>query len=283
MIKLSKYNPEQLLSCIAYCGKIDRIISDHQYKSSPSDRTLQLNAGYGKVADADDRDAQIARGTLEWLREFHDHTDSFSLSNTSIKTMHRKIFKHSPRDDGTRGRFRTDLENEIKQLTEELKIDLSSGERHPLFMISLFRISFMEMMPFITGNTYCANLLSYALLIQNGYGHISQLTLLASLNNDNSPTPQHHVGFLAKTLYREMLNYSSKQKMSSDAKTYLNPRRKKLLEIIREKAPLKISDIMAGFSDESRNTIKKDLLYLRDKEMILANGTGRGTYYTIVG
>lgn len=281
MSRLNKHEEEHILTCIAYCGKVDRIAENYN-ESSPNDITIKLNAGYDNAITPNDRDALVAKGTLEWLREFHDHPDSFSLSNTMIKTMHRKIFKYSPRDDGTRGRFRTDLDDDIKRLLDELKNDLSSEERHPLFMISLFRTSFIEAMPFVTGNSYCANLLSYVLLIQNGYGFISRLPLLASLNNANSQIPLSSIAFLPHVMFNEMLAFSSTPKISTDHKAYLNPRRKKLLEVIRVQAPLKISDIMISFPDESRNTIKKDLLYLRDKEMILARGIGRGVYYTVV-
>ncbi len=285
MLKLKTQNPNHLLTCISYCGKIDRLLYVFSDDYTFIENTLMINAGFSSDQEPGGRSEMIAKGTLEWLREFHNDPVSFSLSNTAVKSMHRKIFKYSVRDDGTRGRYRTDLDDEIKALFEETKTALASDERHSLFLISLFRVSFIDAMPFITGNSLIANIIAYALLYTEDLTIVSQIPLLASLNNANSAASKDALSLLPKTIFELLSNTpaslhtqgSTHQPRSS----YLNQRRKSLLLHIKNNAPLKISDIMNKFQNESRNTIKKDLVYLREKDMISARGKGRGMFYTV--
>ena len=291
MLSLKSHNPDHLFTCISYCGKLDRIAYKFEQPTPLDEHIIHRNAGFSETLEPGSRNEMIAKGALEWLREFHEDPASFSLSNTSVKTMHRKLFKYSPRDDGTRGRYRTQLDHDMRELYEEIKTELAADDRHPLFTISLFRVSFINAMPFITGNSLSANLISYALLFNNAYALVSHIPLLASLNNADSNDSKDQLSLLPKILYKQISNLSAEVRKvktehstnsgprSQTPNTYLNPRRKLLLSYIQKHAPLKISDIMAAFPGESRNTIKKDLLYLRENEMIIAQGEGRGMYY----
>lgn len=281
MIDLKTQNPDHLLACVAYCGKIDRIAYKFEKTIRVNEKLLRVNAGFREGLESGSRDETIAKGTLEWLIEFHKKPSSFSLSNTSIKALHRKLFKYSERDYGTRGHYRTDLDEEMKGLYDNTKTALASDDRHSLFTISLFRIYFIDAMPFITGNTLCANIIAYALLYNNGYAVVSQLPLLASLNNAYGTGS---LSALSKIFYENLsdiltLPNPTPTPRTPNADTYLNARRKSLLKHIQEHAPEKISDIMNNFPNESRNTIKKDLIFLRKNNLIIANGKGRGMYY----
>lgn len=286
MLNLKSHKPEHILTCISYCGKIDRLYKIFAGASGPDNKILEINAGMSPELEPGSRNDMISKGVLEWLREFHDNPASFSLSNTYVKSLHRKLFKYSRRDDGTRGHYRADLDAEMKELFEATKEELASEERHPLFTISLFRVSFINIMPFITGNTLSANLIAYALLYLQGYAFVSQLPLLPSLNDADSAISKDTLSILPKTLFKLLitaprLTHPADSGQPTPEK-YLNPRRKSLLGHIQQHAPLKISDIMTAFSNESRNTVKKDLIYLRENNLIVANGRGRGMYYSVI-
>ena len=283
MFNINTHKPEHIFACMSYCGKIDRVVYKFPVGLLPNVNTLKLNAGFSCDLESGSRSEMIAKGTLEWLEEFHRDPLSFSLSNTSVKALHRKLFKYSERDDGTRGRYRTELDDDMKTLFDKTKTSLMADERHPLFTITLFRVSFIDAMPFITGNSLCTNLITYALLFNYDYSVVSQLPLIASLNNVDSTTSIDSLSLLPKTLFGllqtrfQPTRFADSGRQTSD--TYLNPRRKLLLKYIHNNAPLKISDIMNEFPNESRNTIKKDLLHLRENGMIVAHGEGRGMYY----
>ncbi len=286
IINLKQFSSESIHACVTACGQVDRMLYKFDDTVFSDENILKLNAGFIDGFDPESRDAMIAKGTHEWLRDFHKNPTSFSLSNTSIKALHRKIFKYSSRDDGTRGRYRTDLDNELKDYFDMIKKALISNEYHPLFVVSLFRISFINMIPFITGNAQTANILSYVLLINTRYAVVSQLPLIASLNITDGVTSRDQLPLLARNLFFLLSSHrplapnpATHTLRGPNPNTYLNPRRQSLLNCISKNAPLKISDIMSFFPTESRNTIKKDLLFLREGGLILASGEGRGMTY----
>jgi Fic family protein len=62
---------------------------------------------------------------------------------------------------------------------------------------------------------------------------------------------------------------------------YLNERQKKLKEFIVEQKTVKIADLSVAFPNISPNTLKKDLQYLRDEQIVSTVGQGKGTVYVI--
>jgi Fic family protein len=62
---------------------------------------------------------------------------------------------------------------------------------------------------------------------------------------------------------------------------YLNERQKMLKEFIIEQRTIKIADLSVAFPDISPNTLKKDLQYLRDEQIVSTVGQGKGTVYVI--
>jgi len=281
-LNIKSFSSESIHACVAACGGVDRAYQNTDNSYIPKIPILKENAGLIPHPKSGSRNAMIAKGAFEWLQEFHATDKPFSLSNMSVKALHRKLFKHSPRDEGTRGNYRTDLDDEMKSLFEETKNALDRQDRHTLFAISLFRVAFVNLMPFITGNAQCANLLAYALLINNNYPAVAQLPLVSSLNNPNSLFSHDTLVVLPNTLsYLLETTALSPPLTPADSLStpYLNPRRQSLLKRIDKNSPLKISDIMAFFPDQSRNTIKKDLIFLKENNLILSIGEGRGMTY----
>ncbi len=62
---------------------------------------------------------------------------------------------------------------------------------------------------------------------------------------------------------------------------YLNPRQKRIVNFIKNAQPVKISDIKKSLDDVSPNTLKKDLKYLVEQDVLEKAGQKRGTVYLI--
>ena len=278
-LNIDLFSSQSIHACIAACGHADRSCQMTSQSYSLDLSVLKENAGLKPEPEHGSRAALIAQGALEWLQEFHDIDKTFSLSNTSVKALHRKLFKYSPRDEGTRGNYRTDINDDMRSLFEETKNALARHDRHPLFIISLFRVTFINLMPFITGNAQCANMLTYALLVENTYPHVSQLPLIAFLNNPKSGGSRDPLVLLPDVLAHLLKTYSAPNDTHNAPRIYLNSRRQSLLAGINKNAPLKISDIMNIFPEQSRNTIKKDLIFLKENNFILSSGEKRGMIY----
>jgi hypothetical protein len=278
-LNIKSFSAESIHACVAACGGVDRAYQNTDNSYIPEIPILKENAGLMPPPIPRSRDAMIAKGAFEWLQEFHATDKPFPLSNTSVKALHQKLFRHSPRDDGTRGNYRINVDNDMRSLFEETKKNLGQHDRHPLFIISLFRVSFINLMPFITGNAQCANLIAYALLRDNNYPIVSRIPLVASLNNPDGPISHDPIVLLPNTLFNLLKTYSNLHIKNIASQAYLNSRRQLLLNCIQNDAPLKISDIMAVFPEQNRNTVKKDLIFLKEKDFILSSGVGRGMVY----
>ncbi|HNY54972.1 MAG TPA: hypothetical protein PKI86_05060, partial [Chitinophagales bacterium] len=63
--------------------------------------------------------------------------------------------------------------------------------------------------------------------------------------------------------------------------SYLNERQKNLKTFITKTQPVKLNDIALHFTEISTNTLKKDLLYLKQENIIEAIGKNKGTVYVI--
>jgi DeoR/GlpR family transcriptional regulator of sugar metabolism len=60
---------------------------------------------------------------------------------------------------------------------------------------------------------------------------------------------------------------------------YLNERQKQIKNYIAENQPVKMADLSMAFSTISLNTLKKDLQYLRNEQILLIVGKGKGSVY----
>ncbi|MCC8174610.1 MAG: DeoR family transcriptional regulator [Odoribacter sp.] len=78
------------------------------------------------------------------------------------------------------------------------------------------------------------------------------------------------------TLRLEAKYYSLKSKGGD-----FNERQKKILEYIKINQPVKVNDISKVLPEYPQNTIRKDVTYLWDEQVITPIGAGRGTKYVI--
>ena len=83
MIDLKTQNPDHLLACVAYCGKIDRIAYKFEKTIPVNEKLLRVNAGFREGLESGSRDETIAKGTLESIIV---SKENIWFSGTSIGT-----------------------------------------------------------------------------------------------------------------------------------------------------------------------------------------------------
>ena len=80
---------------------------------------------------------------------------------------------------------------------------------------------------------------------------------------------------LATLIKRLEAKYELYSKLSKD----LNERQQGVLEFVKKQKKVQMSEVEEAFKDQSRNTLKKDLVYLVNEGLLLKTGTGKGTRY----
>ena len=76
-------------------------------------------------------------------------------------------------------------------------------------------------------------------------------------------------------------NITSHSTEPGNPPVYLNTRQKRILSFMEDEGPVKVSDIAQALKPVSINTIKKDLLYLRQQNFVEIHGVLKGSIYTL--
>ena len=196
--------------------------------------------------------------------------------------------------------------------------ELSKHEHHVLVVIAAFAYEFISIHPFREGKGELSRILSTLLLLQNGYEwakfeSIDNLiekrrteyygTLKEGQQNRYSSREDISAWILflcdiwlqsIRNLVPAPLTETTPSLDSTDIPlqnkdittsgnppVYLNARQKRILSFMEDEGPVKVSDIAQALKPVSINTIKKDLLYLRQQSFVEIHGVLKGSIYTL--
>ncbi len=190
------------------------------------------------------------------------------------------------------------VEGEMRDLVEWTTTQLEQKNIHQLIVIGNFIYDFLSIHPFQDGNGRLSRLLTTLCLLQNDYAfiqyisfenHIEQnkkeyyevlMTGQKNRGTENERIDKWLVFFLEslKTLTQKL---EKKYNVFKSKGGYLNERQKQLKEFITGNQPIKVSDLAKQFPDIQLSTLKKDLRYLRDEQVLTMIGKGKGSVYVI--
>jgi len=169
---------------------------------------------------------------------------------------------------------------------------------HPLIVLAVFIYEFLSIHPFQDGNGRLSRLLTTLCLLQQGYEFINYISfenhieknkkvyyeaLMNGQRNRNTPEERIDKWMLFFLESLKILTGELEQKyiVFKQKGGYMNDRQKMLKEFIIANKTVKAVDLSAAFPDISLNTLKKDLRYLRDEQLVTTVGKGKGTVYII--
>lgn len=218
-------------------------------------------------------------------KKFPNNVEAFDASGKSIGV----IFK-------TAEPFETPLY--MESLIQWYQNEIQSRDYHPLLIIAAFVVHFLAIHPFQDGNGRLSRVLTTLMLLQNGYNYVPFCSLESIIEKNKD---QYYMAlrkaqksFSTKhTGMKDWLNYFLKilvkqknilqQRIEQEEKLAigkLSPASTKIMELIAQRDKTTISDIVT-LLDINRNTVKKQLKELSDKNLIKQNGTGKGTWYSL--
>ena len=190
------------------------------------------------------------------------------------------------------------VEGEMFELIEWTNLQWKEKTIHPLIVLAVFVYEFLSIHPFRDGNGRLSRLLTTLFLLQQGYefmqyisfeNHIEKnkkayydalMTAQRKRITQNDMIDKWLLYFLEslKTLTEKL---DKKYDVFKQKGGYLNERQKMLKKFITEQRTVKIADLSVAFPNISPNTLKKDLQYLRDEQIVSTVGQGKGTVYVI--
>lgn len=188
------------------------------------------------------------------------------------------------------------VEGEMRELIDWVNEQLAQKIIHPLIVIGSFIYDFLSIHPFQDGNGRLFRLLTTLCLLQNDYtfikyvsfeNHIEQNkttyyeALMSGQKNRGKESERINMWliFFLESLKILTEKLEKKYDVFKSKGGYLNERQKIIKDFIANNQPVKVSDIAKQFPDIGLSTLKKDLLYLRNEQVLTMIGKGKGSVY----
>ncbi len=317
---IGRISPDRLTS-LRRVATIESIGSSTRIEgASLSDREVeQLLAGLDVKAFAS-RDEEEVAGYADVMETVFAHWQAMPLTENHIKQLHRDLLQYSSKDERHRGEYKT-LNNHVEaigpdgeslgivfqtaspfdtprlmaELLEWMREKLAAEDLHPLILISVFIVVFLEIHPFQDGNGRLSRILTTLLLLRAGYTYVSYSSLESVIEQSKDayylalrqtqatirseePNWQPWLTFFLTSLQRQKVRLEKKIERERLILGDLPELSLQILELCRERGRVSVSEA-TKVTGANRNTIKDHLKALTRAGHISRHGAGRGTWY----
>lgn len=266
------------------------------------------------------RDEQEVAGYAAVMETVFANAAEIPLTENHIRQLHRDLLQYSSKDERHRGAWKThdnhveafgsdgkslgvifqtaspfDMPRLMTELIDWMRATLAAGELHPLIVIALFVVVFLEIHPFQDGNGRLSRVLTTLLLIRAGYSYVgfSSLESVIEQSKDayylalrqtqgtmrsGKADWQPWLVFFLRSLQQQKVRLEKKidrERLVLGALPELSVR---ILELVREHGRVTVAAV-AKATDANRNTIKDHLKALTRAGHLKQHGAGRGTWY----
>ncbi|MEW8155263.1 MAG: Fic family protein, partial [Candidatus Thiodiazotropha endolucinida] len=194
--------PERL-SALRHVATIESIGSSTRIEGSKlSDQEVDRLLRNIEIKKFDTRDEQEVAGYAEVMEMIFTHANDIDLTENHVKQLHRDLLVYSTKDERHRGEYKTNtnhvmaFDTEGKEIgilfetatpfdTPRLMTELVTWTRealeqkqlHPLLVIAVFTVVFLEIHPFQDGNGRLSRVLTSLLLLRSGYAYVPYSSL----------------------------------------------------------------------------------------------------------
>jgi Fic family protein len=246
--------------------------------------------------------------------------DAIPVTENHIRQLHRDLLIHSTKDQRHRGSYKT-LSNHVEAFDEEGKslgvvfetatpfdtprrmselvgwVGQKEKDRslHPLLVIGIFVVVFLEIHPFQDGNGRLSRILTTLMLMRAGYAYVpfSSLESVIEQNKEGyylslrrtqgtirSDAPDWYpwLEFFLRALQSQKLRLEKKMERERVMLAALPELSVLILELTREHGRVTVAEAVRA-SGASRNTVKDHLKALLEQGHLILHGAGRGAWY----
>ncbi|MER9517607.1 DUF977 family protein [Mesorhizobium sp. M0614] len=266
------------------------------------------------------RDEQEVAGYAQVIEMIFAHFDAIDLTENHLTQLHRDLLAFSNKDERHRGAYKTlannvsafdaegkeigvifetatrfDTPKRMKELVEWTRNTLSEQSLHPLLVVAIFTVVFLEIHPFQDGNGRLSRVLTTLLLMRNGYAYVPYSSLESVIENSKggyylalrqtqrtirSPNPnwQPWAVYFLRALQQQKRRLEKKIERERLVLGTLPELSFQIVEAIKDRGRITISEIV-NLTGANRNTVKKHLAALVEANHLAQHGTGKGTWY----
>jgi len=319
---LGSLAPERL-SALRRVATIESIGSSTRIEGSHlSDRDVERLLANLEIKSFTTRDEQEVAGYAEVMETIFQSWEDIPLTENHIKQLHRDLLRYSEKDDRHRGEYKK-LSNSVvafddsgkqvgivfetaspfdtPRLMAELVAWLAETRElqrlHPLLIISVFTVVFLEIHPFQDGNGRLSRILTTLLLLKAGYAYVPFSSLESVIENskegyylalrqtqgtirNEAPNWQPWLTFFLRALQQQKRRLAAKVEREKLVLADLPELAVQVLDHARQHGRVTIGN-MIRVTGASRNTLKEHFRSLVEKGHLARHGTGKGSWYAL--
>ncbi len=315
--------PERL-NALRRVATIESVGSSTRIEGSKlNDRDVEHLLARLEIKSFASRDEQEVAGYAEVTETVFHAWQDIPVNENHIRQLHRDLLRYSDKDERHRGEYKElpnnvgafdvdgrmigivfetaapfDTPRRMAELTAWLDESRDLKRLHPLLIVAVFVVTFLEIHPFQDGNGRLSRILTTLLLLQAGYAHVPYgslesvvernkegyyLALRQTQQTINTPAPnwQPWLMFFLRALLQQKRHLEAKVERERNAIVAALPELAiNILDYARAHGRATTRD-MVRETGASSNTLKATFSALVDKHLLLRHGGGRSTWYSL--
>jgi len=319
---LGRLAPDRL-SALRRVATIESIGSSTRIEGGKlSDREVERLLTNLQIKTFTTRDEQEVAGYAEVLDLVFSSWQDITLTENHLKQLHRDLLVYSEKDSRHRGNYKTssnsvvafddqgaqigvvfetatpfDTPRLMTELVTWMQEERGAERLHPLLLIGLWAVVFLEIHPFQDGNGRLSRVLTMLLLLQAGYAYVPYSSLEGVIEQNkeaytlalrqtqgtirtDTPNWQPWLVFFLRSLAEQVRRLNRKIEREKLVLAPLPELSLQIFEFAREHGRVTMGDVIR-LTGASRNTLKQHFRALVDQGHLNRQGSGRGVWYAL--
>jgi len=315
--------PPERLRALQRVATIESIGSSTRIEGSRlTDREVERLLNNLQIKAFATPDEQEVAGYAELMEQVFSSWQHITFTENHIKQLHRDLLAYSEKDAWHRGHYKTtpnnvapfdengaqirvvfqtatpfDTPRLMGELVSWLREERTSARLHPLLIIALWIVVFLEIHPFQDGNGPLSRVLATLLLLQSGYIYVQYSSLESVIEHNkeayylalrqtqgtirtDTPNWQPWLVFFLRSLAEQVTRLERKVEREKMVLASLPDLSLKIVEFAREHGRITIGEAIK-LTGASRNTLKQHFRALVERGHLSQYGSGRGVWYEL--
>jgi Fic family protein len=309
------------LSALRRVATIESIGSSTRIEGGKlSDREVERLLSKLAIQKFETRDEQEVAGYAELMESMFQAWEDIPFNENHIKQFHQILLQHSQKDEWHRGNYKTapnsvaafdengrqigivfetatpfDTPRRMSELVAWVNDEREKAVLHPLLVIALFVVVFLEIHPFQDGNGRLSRVLTTLLLLQAGYAYVPYSSLESVIEaskeayylalrqtqgtiRGDAPNWQPWLLFFLRSLAEQVARLTKKVERERIVLATLPAFSLRIVEFVREHGRITMMEAIK-LTGASRNTLKQHFRELIERRHLESHGSGRGVWY----
>ncbi len=311
------------LSALRRVATIESIGSSTRIEGSKlSDREVERLLSNLEIESFATRDEQEVAGYAELMDLVCSSWQDIPFTENHIRQLHQILLRYSEKDTRHRGNYKTnsnsvaafdeigtqigivfqtaspfDTPRLMTELVTWVTNERETARLHPLLVIAVCVVVFLEIHPFQDGNGRLSRVLTTLLLLQAGYAYVpySSLESVVEQNKEayylalrqtqgtirtEAPNWEPWLLFFLRSLAEQVRRLEKKVEREQIVLAAMPELQLQIVEFAREHGRVTIGEAIK-LTGASRNTLKQHFRVLVERNTLNQQGSGRGVWYNL--